>query len=109
MSLLKSQFGNQLRKIRKSRGFSQERFAELIEISPRNLSKIETGLSFPSTASLEKIFSCLNCKPGELFDFEIRNKSKSFKQDLSDKVNLMDEAEAELVLKLLSLIEQYRK
>ena len=46
MSELKSKFGKRLKELRKNRGITQEKMAEYIDISIRNLSKIETGITF---------------------------------------------------------------
>ena len=41
----KKAFGEKLKRIRKSRGLTQEQLAEIIEIDSRNLSRIEFGKS----------------------------------------------------------------
>ena len=55
MSNFKTKFGKRLVELRKEQKLSQERLAEYIDIAPRNLSKIETGVTFPSVENLEKI------------------------------------------------------
>lgn len=47
--------GNNLKKLRKSSGFSQELLAEKIGISRQAVSKWETGITIPSTANLMKL------------------------------------------------------
>lgn len=68
-------FGKTLKNIRKEKGFSQEILAEKIGIEIHNLSKIETGSSFPRIKTLIKIMEILNIEPIELFNFgdDIKN------------------------------------
>ena len=52
---LKTAFGENLKYLRKSKGLTQERLAEILGISHRQLSRIEAGDNFPSVETLEKI------------------------------------------------------
>jgi len=70
MKDLKEAFGLQLRKIRKERKLTQEVLSELLELSPRQLIRIETGENFPSVETLSKISLLLNVDLKSLFDFE---------------------------------------
>ena len=56
---LKKKFGKRLAELRKKRKLSQEAIAEKIDIAPRNLSKIETGVTFPTIENLEKLIKVL--------------------------------------------------
>lgn len=71
MSLLKSAFGNNLKLIRKSKGLTQEQLAELVGLNQRQLTRIETGVSFLSADVLEKLSIALNVNLKDLFDFEL--------------------------------------
>lgn len=66
---LKDGFGIKLKEIRKSKGFTQERLAEKLDISPRQLTRIEAGENFPSFETLEKISLYLEVDLKSLFDF----------------------------------------
>ena len=43
---IKKEFGEKVKRLRKQKGYTQEKLAELIDNSSRNLSNIELGLSF---------------------------------------------------------------
>ena len=45
---LKEGFGQKLKELRKSKGYTQEKLAEKLDITPRQLTRIETGDNFPS-------------------------------------------------------------
>ncbi len=66
---LKHNFGRRIKEIRKKRGFSQEKLAEIVDIEQNTLSCIETGNNFCSAETLEKIIAALEIEPFELFDF----------------------------------------
>ena len=74
---LRSAFGANLKLIRKSKNITQEKLAEMIDIHPRQLSKIETGEHFPTYKTIEKICISLKEQPKNLFNFEINFNDKT--------------------------------
>lgn len=64
---LKKDFGLRVKELRMSRGITQARFAEMVDIDPKHLSHIETGRSFPKANLIEKIASTLNVDYTQLF------------------------------------------
>ena len=66
---LKESFAENLKRIRKSRGITQEELAELVDVAPRHISFIETARSFPSCELLERLSKVLNVKYSTLFAF----------------------------------------
>ena len=62
--------GINIKKFRKARGLSQEKLSEMIGIQPRQMSKLETGVHFPSEKTLEAICVTLDVTPKELFNFD---------------------------------------
>jgi transcriptional regulator with XRE-family HTH domain len=59
-----------VRQIRMERGMSQERFAELVDVSVDFLSLIERGINAPSFETLEKIARKLRRPVADLFNFQ---------------------------------------
>ncbi len=62
--------GVQIAKIRNDREITQERLAELINVTPETISRLERGVSIPSIKTLEKISQALHTSLQTLFDFE---------------------------------------
>lgn len=97
MNTFKSLFGIRLKMLRKAKGISQENFAEMININPRNLSRIETGQTFPTSENIEKIIKALECSSTALFNFDefidIEKKREELTnyilQSQNDKITLM--------------------
>lgn len=62
--------GQRIKKIRKSKKYTQEKLAELIGIEPQSLSYMETGKFSPSPDTLQKLGEILSVKPYEFYYFE---------------------------------------
>lgn len=67
---IKKELGEKIKRLRKKSGFTQEKLAEIINISSRNLSNIELGLSYPKPETLEKIIETLDISTNKLFETE---------------------------------------
>ncbi len=60
-------FGERIATLRKECGFTGERFAELLDVSPQAISKWETGKNLPETALLPAISKLLGVSIDSLF------------------------------------------
>lgn len=65
----KKLLGKKIQSIRKAKGLTQERLAELIDIETPSLSYLETGKYAPSVETLQKLSKVLNVKPWEFYFF----------------------------------------
>lgn len=78
MDEIKKYFGINLKRLRVSKKLTQEKLAEYIDVNQRQLTRIETGRSFPSFNTLDKICCTLDVDPTCLFDFsEYREVAKT--------------------------------
>ena len=69
-----------IRDIREAKHIKQVELANMIEIEPTNLSKIEKGAHFPKDETLNKILKALNIDIKDLFYFEhMQDKSELLK------------------------------
>jgi transcriptional regulator with XRE-family HTH domain len=64
---LRTRFGAKLRKVRLSRGWTQEQLAEKANVSLNFLNMIERGVRAPSFDSLERLAKVLRVPVYELF------------------------------------------
>jgi transcriptional regulator with XRE-family HTH domain len=64
------QFGKKLKKLRKERGLSQEKLAEITGLHRTYISDIERGARSISLKNIEIIAQALEVKIYELFEFE---------------------------------------
>ncbi len=67
--MLRKKLGEKIKAIRKSKRISQVKFAEILQMEPSNLCKIEHGLQMPKEENIEKIAEAFNIEIKELFDF----------------------------------------
>ncbi|MDR2552156.1 MAG: helix-turn-helix domain-containing protein [Treponema sp.] len=67
MEGLREIFAHNLRKNRRKCGLSQEKLAELVEVSTHHIAMIETAKSFPAADLLERLADVLNIEIHELF------------------------------------------
>ena len=96
---LRKKLGRRIQELRKEKGLSQEKFSELVGISPSAMSSVETGKSFMSFANLEKTMEVLEVKPHSLFTFDSND---ILYTDLIKKIkNIKDN---QVVLFILSLL-----
>ena len=66
MSSLPARFGQKLRKIRKEKGVSQERLAELAELDRTYVSSVERGLRNVTLITIGKFAEALKIKLADL-------------------------------------------
>ena len=67
---IKKELGSNIKKFRKKKKFTQEQFAELINVAPRTLYGIENGKNFVTAETLEKIINVLEITSADLFTGE---------------------------------------
>ncbi len=72
----KDSFGKKLKQIRKSRNLTQAQLAELAGANEKHISKIETGVYFPTYKTLVKILKALNLKIEDM-DLELTSTQKN--------------------------------
>lgn len=84
---IKKQLGEKIKRLRKEKHLTQEQLAEIIDIAPRNLVNIETGVNFPKADTLEKILIALNATMSELFDNEHLTDSEELLKEIEIMIN----------------------
>ncbi|MBO6087373.1 helix-turn-helix transcriptional regulator [bacterium] len=75
-SALNKQIGKRIQYLRRQRGLSQEKLAELLNIATTSLSYIETGRGFMTLSTLENLSKILKVEPYEIFQFTSINSNK---------------------------------
>ncbi|RPG34020.1 MAG: XRE family transcriptional regulator [Muricauda sp. TMED12] len=60
-------FGQNLRRLRKERGFTQEELANELDIEISQISRIERGVINTSVSLVKAIIDCLHIEADELF------------------------------------------
>jgi len=79
---MKKLLGKRIKELRLRKNYTQEQLAEILGIGERNLSKIECGVNFVSSETLEKLSDALGVSYKELFDFEHLKDEEMKKEEL---------------------------
>ncbi len=93
---INKKLGKRIKELRKIKGFSQEQFAEAIDIATNSLSLIETGNGFMTLATLEKMCRALNVEPYEIFKFHEDVNKQQMYEYLKHKLEFIKDDEIKL-------------
>ncbi len=83
---IKNILGKRIKELRKSKGLSQEKLAEMIDLSQNSLSNIECGINFLTSETLEKLLCAFGVSLTEFFQIEHLKEKKIL---ISDIVELL--------------------
>lgn len=84
MGNIKNLLGKRIKEIRKNRGFTQEKLAELAGIEIPSLSNIENGKNYPNNETLEKLSDALSVRPYELYMFDYYQPPEQLRKEMLD-------------------------
>ena len=93
----KKYVGENIAKIRKYRGYSQEYLSEAIGISPNSYSRIERGQNFPSSESFAKIIDTLYIQPSDLFCFPNISYDEKIKKEIYRKLKIVEKDREKMI------------
>ena len=97
----KKLLGLRIKEIRKLKGYTQSALAEAIEVDPKHLSRIESGVNYPSMVALVKIADKLEIELKELFVFNHLETSKSLLDEMTTTLNNVEEDKLRLYYRVL--------
>ncbi len=108
MGELRKKVGKRIKEIRESLNIKQFELADMLDMEPSNLTRIESGYQFPKEENISKIASKLGVEEKDLFDFaHIKTK-----QELIELINILlndlNEKEMEYFYKSLVNLRQMR-
>lgn len=101
----KELLGAKIRYLRKSQKIPQERLAEMAEISPRQMVRIEMGQSFPTVENLEKIAAALGVSIQSLFVNDYYDSTEILKKKILEKVSKLDEKNTRFLYLVVSNLD----
>lgn len=96
--------GYKIKEIRKARQYTQIELAEKIDVDPKYLSRIETGMSSPSLKTIEKIVEVLHADIGQLFDFSEYKQREEILEELTEKMKVCPFENLKLILDFTNII-----
>ncbi len=105
---IKKEIGEKIKRFRKKNGFTQENLAEIVDISSRNLSNIELGMSYPKPETLEKIMIALNMTTEELFSNDNLKTDDELINEINQSISIIkqDRLKLEKTYKILKTLAE---
>ena len=101
--------GQRIREIRESKNIKQNKLAEMINIEPTNLSKIENGAHFPKDETLQKIANALECEKSELFNFRHIQTREDLISCLNEMISKATTEEIQFFFKILTSYKELKQ
>jgi len=101
----KQLLGKRIKELRKAKGLTQEKLAELIEIETGSLSAIESGRHFPSLPTLEKIAHYLNTELEYLFKFTSILSVKEMREKITQNIDKLSDENIKFIYKFFEHIK----
>ncbi len=95
-----------LQNARKKKGLKQAQLAEIIGISEKHLSKIETGKNYPALDNFLKMIDVLDLS---MKDFGIKNKNELSEQKvyLQKIINTSSEKQLDIYVDMINTLQKY--
>ncbi len=93
--------GKRIQKIRKSKGYTQLQFSEMVDLSPNYFSDIERGKSSPRIDKLVAIINALDCSADDIFQDVINCGDRVKSTHLSDQIEQLTPDERERAFAVL--------
>ncbi len=87
MDNIKNLLGKRIKEIRKRRGYTQEKLAELAGIETPSMSNIENGKNYPNFETLEKLSAALDVRPYELYFFDYCYSKEKLIKEMFKRMN----------------------
>lgn len=101
MNNIEKLIGKRIQKLRKSKGYTQQQFSEMVGISTNYLSDVERGKSFPRPDNLVTIINALECSADDLFADVINCGYKVKSSRLSECIEKLPHEEQEKAFAIL--------
>ncbi|MBQ3016667.1 MAG: helix-turn-helix transcriptional regulator [Clostridia bacterium] len=91
--MIEKAIGKRIQEARKKKGLTQEKLAELIDVTPHFLSALERGIYNIKLDTLVQIINHLDCTADDIFCDVINNGYKARSSRLSDKIETLSSEE----------------
>ncbi len=93
-----------LKQLRKSKGLTQEKLAELIGRDTKHISKLELAGSYPSIETLNRIANALQVELKDIFNFDSVQNKQFILDEFQDMLKDADENKIQKMYKLFRCI-----
>lgn len=98
--------GQRIRKHRKAQGLTQEKLAEIVEVSPTHISHIETGVTKLSLPALVRIADALDVRVDALLYDEPRGGASIAVDEIAAVLAKCDSAQRQIIADVVRATKQ---
>lgn len=109
MTKLSIKLGQRIKEIREGLNMKQVELAEIIDMEPSNLSKLENGNQLPKEENIEKIATALKVEIKDLFDFGHLQTHEELLNCIITTLQTAETTELEFIYKVINSMRQYIK
>lgn len=97
----KKLLGKRIKELRKAKGYTQEKLAEMIDIETCSLSAIEIGRHYPSMPTVVKIAEKLDVELKSLFEFGHIKTKKEKIELIKNKISELPDTKIDFIYKFI--------
>lgn len=106
MADILQKLGMRIREERKKKKLTQEKLAEMVDLSPDYIGYIERGKQAPYLKTLDRISECIGVEVYELFMYKDSGRRSERKAAISDLVMLLQDKSPEDIRFTASILKQ---
>ena len=106
---IKQNLGKNLKRLRLSKGLSQEKLAEIINLERETISAIEVGRAFTSSEALAEFANCFNVEPSSLLkpDFVYNtDKVADLKKDINHLLSACNDTKLRTIYNIIIALSE---
>lgn len=101
---LKERIGHNIAIHRKQAGLKQSELAEMVNISTKHQSRVETGVHFPSAELFEKYSKALNIDVSKLLNINDINTSENLIREINKMLATANNEQIKLIFNIIKVI-----
>lgn len=108
MGILSKKVGRRIKEIRESLNIKQFELAEMLDMEPTNMTRIENGYQFPKEENLTKIAENLGVKEKDLFEFGHFKTKEELISAITATLSGFDKKQVECCYKIIKSIKELK-
>lgn len=94
-------FGKKLKDLRRLNKYTQEQLAELVDLDPKQICRIENGVCFTTFDTLEKIAKVFDTEIHNLFLYEHKQNKEKLITEINELLKIANDEKIELIYKIV--------
>ena len=97
-------FGKRIKELRKSKGITQEKLAEIVELDAKQIGNIETGSGFTTMQTLENLARYFDVEICDLFKFSHQKDRQELINNLTEQIKTASDNDLKIISKIINSV-----